>query len=101
MLFAKKKFQEAENEFKLVYFGFGGPQAPADVKPWQAYAIYEAARCNFVQVESAPEELKQKLITDSLSQFEYLVKNYPNDKLAPEAKRQIESLSAVSELQKD
>jgi len=95
MHFANKKFQDAENEFKLVYFGFGGPQAAEDVKPWQAYAVYEAARCSFVQVKNAPEELKQKLINESIRQFEYLVKNYPNDKLAPEAKRQLETLSKL------
>ena len=98
---ANKNFAQAENEFKLIYFGFGGPQAAADVKPWQAYAIFEAARCSFLQTESASEALKQKLITESIRQFEYLVDNYPDDKLVPEAKRQIESLSAVSELQKD
>ena len=95
MHFANKKFQDAENEFKLVYFGFGGPQAAEDVKPWQAYAVYEAARCSFVQVETAPAELKQKLITESIRQFEYLVKNYPDDKLVPEAKRQLETLSKL------
>ncbi len=95
MLFADKKFQEAENEFKLVYFGFGGPQAAEDVKPWQAYAIYEAARSNFVQIESAPAELKQRLITDSIRQFEYLLENYPNDKLAAQAKRQVEAISKL------
>ncbi len=95
MHFANKKFQDAENEFKLVYFGFGGPQAADDVKPWQAYAIYEAARCSFVQVATAPEESKQKLITESIRQFEYLIKNYPDDKLAPEAKRQLETLAKL------
>ena len=95
MHFANKNFRDAENEFKLVYFGFGGPQAAEDVKPWQAYAIYEAARCNFVQVKTAPAESKPKLITESIRQFEYLIKNYPNDKLAPEAKRQLETLSKL------
>ena len=93
--FANKKFQDAENEFKLVYFGFGGPEAAADVKPWQAYAIYEAARCSFVQVETAPAESKEKLIKESMRQFEYLINNYPDDKLAPEAKRQLETLSKL------
>ena len=93
--FANKNFEKAVNEFKLVFFGFGGPQAAADVKPWQAYAIYEAARCSFVQVKDAPAESKQKLIDESIRQFEYLVKNYPEDKLAPEAKRQLETLAKL------
>ncbi len=93
--FANKNFDDAGNEFKLVYFGFGGPQAPDDVKPWQAYAIYESARCSFVQVDQAPPSAKPKLIKDAIQQFEYLINNYPNDKLAPEAKRQLETLKKL------
>ena len=93
--FGNKNFADAGNEFRLVYFGFGGPQAPDDVKPWQAYAIYESARCSFVQVDKAPKEAKRKLIDESIRQFEYLIKNYPDDKLAPEAKRQLVTLKKL------
>ena len=40
LYFKDKKFEDAVNEFKLVFFGFGGPKASYGVKPWQAYAIY-------------------------------------------------------------
>ena len=30
-----------------------------------------------------------------MRQFEYLINNYPDDKLAPEAKRQLETLSKL------
>ena len=90
--FAKKNFIDAATEFKHVYFGFGGPQSADDVKPWQAYAIYESARCSFVQVNDAPRESKQKLIAESIKQFEYLIANYPKDKLVEESKRQLVTL---------
>ena len=95
LYFKDKKFEQATNEFKLVYFGFGGPQAVEDVKPWQAYAIYESARCSFVQVDGAPRNEKPKLIAESVKQFEYLLKNYPDDRLAPEAKKQLETLKKI------
>lgn len=94
--FRDKKFEDAVNEFKLVYFGFGGPQSADDVKPWQAYAVYEAARCNFVQVNDAPEELKPKLVAEAIRQFEYLLKNYADDRLAPEARKQLNTLKKIN-----
>ncbi len=93
--FKNKQFDDAVNEFKLVYFGFGGPQAADDVKPWQAYAIYEAARCNFVQVEGAPADQKPKLVGEAIRQFEYLLENYNDDRLAPEARKQLETLKKI------
>ena len=59
LFFKQKNFAEAITEFKLVYYGFGGTQAANDVRPWQAYALYEAARCNFVQVDGATAESKR------------------------------------------
>jgi outer membrane protein assembly factor BamD (BamD/ComL family) len=96
LYFKDKKFEDAINEFKLVYFGFGGPQAATEVKEWQAYAIYEAARCSFVQVDTAPAELKPKLIEEAIKQFEYLLQNYADDRLAPEAKKQLETLKKLA-----
>jgi tetratricopeptide (TPR) repeat protein len=95
MLFKDKKFEPAVDEFKLVFYGFGGKQAAAEVRPWQAYAIYEAARCSFVQVEGAPKELKPKLVAEAIKHFEYLLENYSDDRLAAEAKRQLETLKKL------
>lgn len=95
LLFRDKKFDDAAIEFKLVYFGFGGTLAAEDVKPWQAYAVYETARCSFVQVADAPEQSKPILIAESIKQFEYLLKNYENDRLALDAKKQLETLKRL------
>ncbi len=95
LFFRQKKFTEAIEEFKRVYYGFGGIAAPDEIRPWQAYALYEAARCNFVQVNDAPDERKPKLIDEAIKQFETLVTHYQNDRLAPEAAKQLETLKKL------
>ena len=95
--FKEKKFDEAIRQFKLVYFGFGGVQSPKEVQAWQAYAVYEAARCHFVQMgqDGIEPELKNKLKGEAVKAFSYLLKNYPDDLLAPEAKRQLDTLNKM------
>ena len=74
-LFGNKQFTDAIKEFKKVYYGFNGLEAEPDVRPWQAYAIYEAARCSFVQIKNAPQAQKPALTAAAIKQFEYLLKN--------------------------
>lgn len=94
--FREKKFDDATNQFKRVFFGFGGSEASDDIKPWQAYARYEAARCNFVQVATAKDnELKIKKIEQAKQHFEALLRDYPDDRLATEAKKQLETLTKL------
>lgn len=95
-LLANKKYEDAITQYKRVFFGFGGRQATASVRPWQAYARYEAARCNYVQVASAKDVgNKRQLVQQAIEHFEKLVQDYPDDKLAPEAKRQIELIKKI------
>ena len=94
--FRLKEFDPAVTEFKKVFFGFGGDQADKSIRPWQAYARYEAARCSYVQVASIKEiSAKQKLVQVAVGHFKSLIEDYPDDKLVPEAKRQIETLKAI------
>ena len=97
ILFDQKHFDEAINKFKLVRYGYGGNQASQDVKKWQAFACYEAGRCNMIQI-SLPNNTnaeKKKFVEESKKHFQYLVDNFPNDKLAPEANSQLRKLEAV------
>ena len=95
-LFSNKKHEEAVSQYKKVFFGFGGKQADESIRPWQAYARYEAARCNYVRVKSTEDiDAKRKLVQQAIEHFEKLIEDYPNDKLAPEAKRQIEMLKKI------
>ena len=91
--FKNKQFDEAVTQYKITYFGYGGTAAPSEVKSWQAYAAYEAARCRTVQMGQAPSEpLKEQYRQQAIKHFDYLAKNYPEDKLAEEANRQLRRL---------
>ena len=94
-LFGNKQFADAIKEFKKVYYGFNGLQAEPEVRPWQAYAIYEAARCSSVQIKNATRDQQAILTAAAIKQFEDLLKNYSDDKLAPEARRQLEQLKKM------
>lgn len=94
-LFGNKQFADAIKEFKKVYYGFNGLQATPDVRPWQAYAVYESARCSFVQIKNAPRTKQPALAAAAIKQFEYLLKNYSDDKLVPETRRQLEQLKKM------
>lgn len=88
-------FETAVDQFKRVYFGYGGTQANEDIRPWQAYAVYESARCYFVQIKDAPAALRNQLRDQAIDSFEYLLKHYPGDALAKEASKQLEVLKKL------
>ena len=95
MLFIQKNFGDAIDNYKLVGFGYGGDQAAADVKGWQAYATYEVAHCYFVQVSSATDPaMKKKLTDESVKYFKQLIEKYPNDRFAEQAKEELKKLGA-------
>ncbi len=94
-LFEDKKFDDAINEFSLAVYGYGGRDAAESIKPWQAFAAYELARCHLVQISSANETTRPKLIQEAKTWFGYLVEHYPSDKLAAEAKNQISKLEKM------
>lgn len=94
-LFKQKKFAAAISEFKEVNYRFSGEGMLPETKPWVAYALYEGARCSFVQVADAPAGKKPALITDAIKQFETLITKYPEDRLAQEAKNQLEKLKKI------
>ena len=92
-LLKEKKYDEAEREFKKVFFGFGGNEAKPDIQPWQAYARYEAARSNFLRAqETTNSQAKQAYLKIAIKHFQALVNDYPNDKLAAKAKSELERL---------
>jgi tetratricopeptide (TPR) repeat protein len=95
-LFGQKKFEDAARQFKQVIYGFGGEAEDAEIDPWQAFAAYELARSQFVQVGSAATpQLKEKLIEESIKWFEYLLAKYPNDRLAGDARKELDKLKQL------
>ena len=89
----QKKFDDAIAKFKMVVYDFGGLQSSADVKPWQAFASYEIARCYFSQVKNESDaSRKSKLMEESVKWFNFLIENYPQDQLRPQAEKQLKVL---------
>ena len=92
--FGNKEFGKAVNQFKRVFFGFGGKSAAKDVKPWLAYARYEAARCSYVQgLSLTDDDQKNKLIREAKKHFQALLDDFPSDRLAPEARKQLDLIT--------
>ena len=95
VLFTQQKFDEAIDAYKDVFYGYGGTRENPDIDPWQAYAIYHAARCSFVRISTAEENLKPKLISDSQKLYENLLANYAGDELAPQAEKDLQTLQQL------
>jgi TolA-binding protein len=94
--FAEKDYEQAINQFKLVLNGYGGRQSSADVRPWQAFAAYEAARCYYVQIRAAEDEPRRQYLIDRARQmFQRLVDDYPEDQLVDDARKQLSVLDGL------
>lgn len=91
-LASERQYQDALNQFKLVYFGFGGVDAEAEIRPWQAYALYEAARLNQSLCRDASGPVLRQRIDEAIGQYQRLLKNYGDSDLAEEAERQLTKL---------
>ncbi len=95
LYFKNKQFDKAINEFKEVFYRYSGDQQPQEIQAWVAYACYEAARCNFVQVADASGDRKAALVNEAIRQFETLLEKYPQDRLAQDAKSQLQKLKQI------
>ncbi len=95
LLFEQKKYDDAIKEFKRVMFGYGGEQAPPEVKKWQAKAGYEAGRCAEVQIETANGAKRTDLINDAKASYGYVAEKHPNDALAAEAGKRLPELAKL------
>ena len=97
LLFGQGKFDDAINAFKLVFYGYGGTQSTDEIKPWQAMAVFEAAQCSYVQIkDNTDPRLRPKLIAEANKHFQYLVDNYPQDKLVDEARKRLATLKQLN-----
>lgn len=88
----QQQYQDALNQYKLVYFGFGGIEADDDIRPWQAFALYEAARLNQSLCRDAVGPVLRQRIDESIGQYERLLEHYGDNDMAAEAKQQLAKL---------
>ncbi len=93
--FARRDYRAAIREFQRVMFGFGGDAAADDVKPWQAKAAFEAARCSEVQIQDAAATDRPGLIADARRFYQYVVERHPEHELADQAKSRLQALSKL------
>ncbi len=90
--FADHEFAKAVSEFQKVMYGFGGNQAPSDIKNWQARAAFEAGRCSEVLIADLTGERKKKAIDVAKKFYDFLVSNHADHSLAGQAKERINVL---------
>ena len=92
-----KQYDDAEREFKKVFFGFGGNEAKPAIRPWQAYARFEAARSNLIRAQATTDtKTKQAFLTIATAHLQALVDDYPDDKLAAKAEQELKALKPDS-----
>ncbi len=95
VFFADREFAKAISEFQKVMFGYGGTQAPADIKNWQARAAFEAGRCSEVLIVDQKGEKKKKAVDVAKKFYEFVVNNHDGHTLAKQAKDRLSELGKL------
>ena len=97
MKFGDKDYDSAIADFELVVFGYGGTNAPDDIKVWQALAAYEIARCYHVRIKGETNaDRRSKMTKDAISSYEYVVKHFPSNKdLSKQSQKAIADLKRL------
>lgn len=93
VLFADREFAKAVSEFQKVMYGYGGTQAPTEIKNWQARAAFEAGRCSEVLISDLSGDRRKKAIDIARKFYEFVVANHETHELAQQAADRIKELS--------
>jgi len=94
--FARKEFPEAIREFQRTMFLYGGENAPAEIKAWQARAGFEAGRCAEVRIgSSATPQAKASAIADAKKFYTFVVEKHAQSELAAEAQKRLAELAKL------
>jgi tetratricopeptide (TPR) repeat protein len=94
--FTQKNFEEAIREFQRVMFLYGGDDAPAEIKNWQAKAAFEAGRCAEVQVNSSEDaQAKAAAIAEAEKFYTFITTKHPESEFAAEAKKRLAALAKL------
>lgn len=95
LYFARKKYAEAILEFQQAMYRYGGDNAPADVKKWQAKSGYEAGRCADVRIKDAVPADRAALIAEAKKYYQYVVEKHPQDELAAQSQKRLTELAKL------
>jgi len=93
--FLNKDFDEAVKEVQRVMFGYGGDNAIAAVKPWQAKAASEAGRVTETQISAAEGAERKAVISKAKQFYTYVVQKHPDSEVAPIAMKRLEELNKL------
>lgn len=96
LYFAQKDYAKAIQVFQKAMYGFGGNQAPAEVKNWQARSAYEAGRCSEVLIGDLNGERRKKSVDAARKCYEFLISNHAEHELAKQAQDRIDELAKGS-----
>jgi tetratricopeptide (TPR) repeat protein len=91
--FEKKEFDQAIRQYRRVMFGYGGQQAPDDVRAWQARSALEAGRCATVLAgQQQPGQRREQYLKGARAFFDYVIQNHPQSEVASTAREQLQRL---------
>lgn len=91
--FGEKQFDKAIPEFQSVMFGFGGEDAPPEIKNWQAKSGFEAGRCSELLMQTAgTQDAKDKSRQFARQFYQYVVQKHAGHDLAQKSAERLEAL---------
>jgi hypothetical protein len=74
-------------------FGYGGTQAPEDIKNWQARSAFEAGRCSEITIGDLTGDRRKKAVDASRKFYEFLISNHPDHELAKQSNERLVELN--------
>jgi TolA-binding protein len=92
--FSQKDYAKAIPEFQRVMYGFGGDQAPDEIKKWQVKSAYEAARCSELLLQTLNGSARKKAVETAIQFYQYVLDRDPNREMTARAQ------SRLGEIQK-
>jgi len=95
VFFADREFAKAISEFQKVMYGYGGTQAPSEIKNWQARAAYEAGRCSEVLIADQKGDKRKKASEVAKKFYEFVVNNHDGHSLSAQAKDRLKELNQL------
>ncbi len=95
VFFADREFAKAISEFQKVMYGYGGTQAPDDIKNWQVRSAIEAGRCSEVLIADQKGDKKKKAVDIARKFYEFVVNNHENHPWSKQAKERLSELSKL------
>ena len=95
VFFADREFAKAISEFQKVMYGYGGTQASADIKNWQARSAFEAGRCSEVLVTDQKGDKRKKAVDLALKFYEFVVNNHNDHSLSKQATERLSELGRL------